>query len=79
MTARWYTFDLVSIAAPYPSGNQPFILQPRKAASAPRLHTIRITIRKKVEHAIALGSQMVVHGVGHAAKPNRRPPQSSVR
>jgi len=27
----------LSIAAPYPSGNQPFIRLPRKAASAPRL------------------------------------------
>lgn len=30
-----------TIAAPYPSGNQPFIPQPRKAASAPRLQTRR--------------------------------------
>jgi hypothetical protein len=37
MTARWSTFDLVIHRRSYPSGNQPFIQQPRKAASAPRL------------------------------------------
>ncbi|WP_313443444.1 hypothetical protein, partial [Novosphingobium sp.] len=37
MTAHWSTFDLVIHCRSYPSGNQPFIPQPRKAASAPRL------------------------------------------
>jgi hypothetical protein len=37
MSAHWSTFDLVIHRRSYPSGNQPFIPQPRKAASAPRL------------------------------------------